>query len=239
MNEGFLLDIENLWVYYDRIAALKEVSLKVKKGEIVALLGANGAGKTTTLMSISRILNIEQGKINYKGTDIINFSPENIVSMGIRQIPERKKIFRYLKVEDNLLMGAYLEKNKIRIKHNLEKVYDLFPPLWERRNKLGDTLSGGEQQMLAIGMSLMSEVELLLLDEPSLGLAPKFVEETFQIIEEVNKKGTSILLVEQNAYMALEIAHRGYVLEAGKVKFEDRASDLLKNPAIKEAYLGG
>lgn len=239
MNEEILLDIENLWVYYDRIAALKNISLKVKKGEIVALLGANGAGKTTTLMSISRILKIKQGKIKYKGIDITNFSPEEIVSMGIRQIPERKKIFRYLKVEDNLLMGSFLEKDKSKINNNLEKVYSLFPPLWERREKLGDTLSGGEQQMLAIGMALMSEVELLLLDEPSLGLAPKFVEETFEIIKEVNKRGTSILLVEQNANMALEIAHRGYVLEVGEVKFEGKAENLINNPAIKEAYLGG
>lgn len=239
MPEEILLDIDNLWVYYGGIVALKNISLKVRKGEIVALLGANGAGKTTTLMSISRILKIKQGKINYQGMDITNFSPEEIVSIGIRQIPERKKIFRYLKVEDNLLMGSFLEKDKSKINDNLEKVYRLFPPLWERKDKLGDTLSGGEQQMLAIGMALMSEVKLLLLDEPSLGLAPKFVEETFEIIEEVNKKGTSILLVEQNAAMALEIAHRGYVLEVGEVKFEDKAENLVNNPAIKEAYLGG
>lgn len=238
MNEEILLDIDNLCVYYDRIAALKNISLKVRKGEIVALLGANGAGKTTTLMSISRILKIKQGKIKYKGVDITDFSPEEIVFRGIRQIPERKKIFRYLKVEDNLLMGSFLEEDKSKINDNLEKVYSLFPPLWERREKPGDTLSGGEQQMLAIGMALMSEVKLLLLDEPSLGLAPKFVEETFEIIKEVNKKGTSILLVEQNANMALEIAHRGYVLEVGEIKFEGKAENLINNPAIKEAYLG-
>ncbi|WP_333656923.1 MULTISPECIES: ABC transporter ATP-binding protein [Anaerolinea] len=234
-----MLEVKDLNVYYGAIHALKGVTFHVDKGEIVTLIGANGAGKSTTLNTISGLLRARQGSILFQGEDITRTMPQDIVRKGIVQVPEGRKIFATLSVLENLEMGAYLNKDKAQIQRDLEMVLDRFPRLRERRNQYGGTLSGGEQQMLAIARALMSRPTLLLLDEPSMGLSPILVEQIFEIIQDINQQGTSILLVEQNAQMALSIADRGYVLETGRVVLEGPAQELLHNPMVIEAYLGG
>jgi len=233
-----LLEVKDLNVYYGAIHALQGISFYLNEGEIVTLIGANGAGKSTTLNTISGILRPRQGQVIFKGKDITFTPAEEIVRMGVCQSPEGRKIFATLTVMENLEMGAYTQNNKEEIQKNLERVFRSFPRLKERQNQLGGTLSGGEQQMLAIGRALMSRPQLLLLDEPSMGLSPILVEEIFNIIQEINAQGTSILLVEQNAQMALSVAHRGYVLETGKIVLEGNSSDLLHDPMVAKAYLG-
>ena len=233
-----MLEITDIHTYYGNIHALKGVSLHIGQGEIVTLIGANGAGKTTTLMSISAVTPPRQGRITFLGDDVTRFSTERIVSLGVTQVPEGRMIFPRLSVRENLLMGAYLRKDKAGIREDEEKVYDMFPVLRERRPQMGGTLSGGEQQMLAIGRALLARPKLLLLDEPSLGLAPLVVENIFEIIQQINRDGVTVLLVEQNAQMALQIAHRGYVLETGRVTLEGAARDLLNDPKVRSAYLG-
>ncbi|MGA1845960.1 ABC transporter ATP-binding protein [Deferribacter abyssi] len=233
-----MLKLEKVHTKYGHIEALKGIDLHIKEGEIVTIIGANGAGKTTTLNTISGILKPAAGKVIFLNKDITHLSADKIVAKGIVQVPEGRQIFPNLTVYENLLMGAYLRKDKIEIEKDLEKVYDLFPRLRERKNQLGGTLSGGEQQMLAIGRALMSKPVLLLLDEPSLGLAPIIVENIFEIIKEINSQGTTILLVEQNAHLALSVADRGYVMETGRIIMEDDAKSLLSNEEVKKAYLG-
>jgi len=234
-----MLKLRNIHTKYGHIEALKGIDIHVKEGEIVAIIGANGAGKTTTLNTISGILKPVAGTIEYLNHDITRWSADRIVSEGLIQVPEGRQIFPLLTVKENLMMGAYLRKDKLEVTKDLEMVYDMFPRLKEREKQLGGTLSGGEQQMLAIGRALMSKPTLLLLDEPSLGLAPIIVQNIFKIIVDINKKGTTIMLVEQNAHMALSIAHRGYVMETGKIILEDNAKALLNNDEVKSAYLGG
>jgi len=233
-----MLSLSDVHTYYGSIHALKGVTLTVNQGEIVTLIGANGAGKTTTLMSISGVTQPRQGNVNFLGEDITKLSTEKIVARGITQVPEGRMIFPRLTVRENLLMGAYLRNDKDGVKVDEEKAYELFPKLKERMKQHGGTLSGGEQQMLAIGRALMARPKVLLLDEPSLGLAPIVVENIFEIIQRINREGTTVLLVEQNAQMALHIAHRGYVLETGAVTLEGPAKDLLENPKVRSAYLG-
>ncbi|KAF0233065.1 MAG: branched-chain amino acid transport system ATP-binding [Desulfovibrionaceae bacterium] len=233
-----MLSMTDIHTYYGSIHALKGVTLTVNQGEIVTLIGANGAGKTTSLMSVSGVTQPKQGKIVFLGEDITKMTTEKIVAKGITQVPEGRMIFPRLTVRENLLMGAYLRNDKDGVKADEEKVYELFPKMRERMKQHGGTLSGGEQQMLAIGRALMARPKLLLLDEPSLGLAPIVVENIFEIIQRINREGTTILLVEQNAQMALHIAHRGYVLETGAVTLEGPAKDLLENPKVRSAYLG-
>jgi branched-chain amino acid transport system ATP-binding protein len=231
-----LIDVQS---YYGQIHALKGVSLEVKRGSVCCLIGANGAGKSTTLMCISRIQNISAGEIRFLDVPIHSLPPEKIVHQGIIQVPEGRRIFPYLTVQENLLLGAYCEKDKKRIADNMEKGFELFPRLKERRKQLGGTLSGGEQQMLAIARALMGDPKVLLLDEPSLGLAPLVVEKIMEIIRRINKEeGITIMLVEQNAQAALELADYGYVLETGKIVLQDIAAKLLNNEKVKEAYLG-
>jgi branched-chain amino acid transport system ATP-binding protein len=234
-----LLEVQDLNVYYGAIHALKGISFNVEKGEIVTLIGANGAGKSTTLNTISGLLPIRQGRIFFQGKETTLASAESIVQHGVIQSPEGRKIFATLTVMENLEMGAYTRNSRAEFQTALEKVFTRFPRLKERRNQLGGTLSGGEQQMLAIGRALMGQPSLLLLDEPSMGLSPIFVEQIFDIIMDINAQGTSILLVEQNAQMALSIAHRAYVLETGKVVLEGDAHTLLHDPMVQNAYLGG
>jgi len=233
-----MLEVNDLNVFYGAIHALQGISFHVNEGEIVTLIGANGAGKSTTLRTISGLLRPRQGSIAFQGQDLIKVSAPQIVSMGIVQVPEGRKIFAPLTVRENLEMGAYTCKDAKGIQASMQRVFNSFPRLQERLNQPGGTLSGGEQQMLAMGRGMMGEPKLLLLDEPSMGLAPMLVEEIFRIIEEINKGGTSILLVEQNAAMALGIADRAYVLETGTVALEGPAKELLENPQVKEAYLG-
>ena len=233
-----LLEVKNLNVFYGSIRAIKDISFSVNEGEIITLLGANGAGKTTTLHTISGLLKARSGEVLFGGQDMQKVSPHKVVSLGLAQVPEGRRIFQHMTVEENLEMGAYTRPNST-IKDNLELVYTHFPRLRERRNQIGGTLSGGEQQMLAMGRALMSEPKLLMLDEPSMGLAPIFVEEIFSIIKTLHKSGTTILLVEQNARMALAIADRAYVLETGKIVTEGSGRELLNSPEIKKAYLGG
>jgi branched-chain amino acid transport system ATP-binding protein len=234
-----LLEVTDLNVYYGAIHALKGITFHQDKGEIVALIGANGAGKSTTLGTLSGILRARVGSIRFKDEDITQTLSEQIVRKGIIQVPEGRKIFATLTVMENLEMGAYIQSNKAAIQRNIDHAFSRFPRLSERRNQLGGTLSGGEQQMLAIGRALMAEPTLLLLDEPSMGLSPLLVEQIFQIIRDINEQGVSILLVEQNAQMALSIADRGYVLETGHIVLEGPAQDLLNNDTVIEAYLGG
>ncbi|MEA2021762.1 MAG: ABC transporter ATP-binding protein [Candidatus Caldatribacteriota bacterium] len=235
-----LLKIENLKIYYDSIEALKGISLEVKEGEIVTVLGANGAGKSTLLRAISGLLPIRSGKVKFNNKDLNNVAPYKIVIEGVSHVPEGRKVFATLTVEENLNLGAYTRrKDKKSIKESKERVYDLFPILKKRYNQLSGTLSGGEQQMLAMGRGLMSTPRILLLDEPSLGLAPLLVKQIFHIIREINNQGISILLVEQNARKALSIADRGYVLETGNITINGLASDLRSNQKVQEAYLGG
>lgn len=233
-----LLEVTSLHVSYGAIRALQGISFTIERGEIVTLIGANGAGKSTTLRTISGLLKPIHGDILYRGNSIIRTPAEKIVRLGISQVPEGRQIFSKLTVRENLEMGAYTRKDKHEIEESLERVFTSFPRLKERLKQLGGTLSGGEQQMLAMGRGLMSRPELLLLDEPSMGLAPILVEEIFSIISRINGDGVSILLVEQNAAMALSIANRGYVLETGKIALEGTASELLANPQVQSAYLG-
>jgi branched-chain amino acid transport system ATP-binding protein len=234
-----ILNIENINVHYGAIHALHNVSFSLSQGEIVALIGANGAGKSTSLNTISGLLHPTTGKVLYLEEDISNTSPQEIVNRGIVQVPEGRKIFAKMSVWENLEVGAYTVADRKVIEERLDLVYKRFPRLKERRNQPGGTLSGGEQQMLAIARGLMAGPKVLLLDEPSMGLAPILVEQIFDIIREINDNGTSILLVEQNALMALSIADRGYVLDTGRVVLQGNADDLLLNPTVINAYLGG
>ncbi|RBP68998.1 amino acid/amide ABC transporter ATP-binding protein 2 (HAAT family) [Alkalibaculum bacchi] len=235
-----MLEVKNLNVHYGSIHAIKNISFDVKQGEIVTLIGANGAGKTTILQTLSRMIKPTDGMILFKEQDIEKVSPQKMVSMGMGHVPEGRRIFAQMTVLENLEMGAYSRKsNKAEFNKDLELVFKRFPRLKERIKQLAGTLSGGEQQMLAIGRTIMSHPELILLDEPSMGLAPILVDEIFNIIEEINKTGTTILLVEQNANRALQIADRGYVLETGKIVIQGKAKDLIENDDIKKAYLGG
>lgn len=234
-----MLEIKDLHVRYGVIEALKGISLEVNEGEIVALIGANGAGKTTMMQSISGIVKKSGGEINFLNESIMKANPKHIVEMGLTQVPEGRRIFTGMSVYENLMMGAFLRKDKDGIKHDYAKVCEQFPILKERMNQDASTLSGGEQQMLAMGRALMAKPKLLLLDEPSMGLAPILVKEIFNIIEEINKSGTTVLLVEQNAKMALSIAHRAYVLETGKVVMSGTGEELAKSPDVQKAYLGG
>ena len=234
-----MLSLVDIHTYYGNIQALKGVSLEVKEGEIITLIGANGAGKTTTLMSISGIVPPRTGDIRFMGAPITRVNPNKIVSMGISQVPEGRRIFPYLTILENLDMGAFLRNDKDSIKSDLDYVFGLFPILAERRNQAGGTLSGGEQQMLAISRALMARPRLLLLDEPSLGLAPLIVKQIFEIIKKINSENnTTIFLVEQNANLALKVAHRGYVMENGRITLSDAADRLLTNEDVKKAYLG-
>jgi len=234
-----LLEVEGLDVYYGAVHALKGVSLHAEPGEIVTLIGANGAGKTTLLRTISGLIRARAGTVRFDGRDLTRVPPHEIVGLGISQSPEGRMVFANLSVEDNLELGAYRRRDRAGILADRERVYSLFPRLMERRRQNADTLSGGEQQMLAIGRALMSRPRLLLLDEPSLGLAPLLVREIFKTIVEINRAGVTVLLVEQNAHMALTIAGRGYVLETGRVRLTDKAASLLQNDEVKRAYLGG
>jgi len=233
-----MLRLENINTYYDNIHALKGIDLVINKGEIVTLIGSNGAGKTTTLGTITGLLKPKVGKIIYKDEDITNCAPGQIVKKGISLSPEGREVFPQLSVYDNLRLGAYTRNDKKEINESFDMVYDLFPRLGERKNQVAKTLSGGEQQMLAIGRALMSKPELLLLDEPSLGLSPNLVQLIFKLIKDIKKLGTTILLVEQNAKMALAAADRGYVLETGKIIMEGDAKKLLNDENVKKAYLG-
>jgi branched-chain amino acid transport system ATP-binding protein len=234
-----VLRVEGLDVYYGAVHALKGVTIEARDGEIVTLIGANGAGKTTLLRTISGLVRSRSGRIEFDGRDLCRMPPHEIVGLGISQSPEGRMVFANLTVEDNLELGAYQRKDKAGIRQDRDGMYRMFPRLLERRRQLAGTLSGGEQQMLAIARALMSRPRLLLLDEPSLGLAPLLVREIFRTIREINGRGVSVLLVEQNAHMALSIAGRGYVLETGTVRFEDDARKLLQNDDVKKAYLGG
>jgi branched-chain amino acid transport system ATP-binding protein len=233
-----VLEVEGLHVFYGAIHAIKGISFKVEKGQVVTLIGANGAGKTTTLSTIAGLVKPKRGRILFDGKDIQNLPPHQINRMGVCLVPEGRRIFPNLTVMENLMMGAFNRKDKDGIKHDLEWVFTLFPRLAERKNQLGGTLSGGEQQMLAISRALMSRPKVLMMDEPSLGLAPILVEEVFEIIKKLNSEGITILLVEQNAVGALNISHYGYVLETGNIVLEGLAKDLLKNEQVKKAYLG-
>lgn len=234
-----MLKIENLKTYYGNIQALKGINIEVSEGEIVALIGANGAGKTTTLMSISGVVPPRSGKITLNGKDITGMAPDEIVPMGVVQVPEGRRIFPDLSVTENLDMGAFLRKDEAGIKEDMDYVFELFPILEQRRNQRGGTLSGGEQQMLAISRALMARPKILLLDEPSLGLAPIIVQQIFGIIKKINEEQkTTVFLVEQNANLALKIAHKGYVMETGRITMTDTCANLLQNDEVKKAYLG-
>ena len=234
-----LLELSDVRTFYGNIQALKGISISVEEGEIVTLIGANGAGKTTTLMSICGITPIREGAVFLNGKDISRMSPNKIVQMGVSQVPEGRRIFPQLTVSENLDMGAFLRSDKEGIKRDIEEVFSIFPRLAERRNQLGGTLSGGEQQMLAVSRALMANPHLLLLDEPSLGLAPLVVQNIFEVIQKINReRKTTILLVEQNANMALKIANKGYVLQNGLIKMADTAERLLENEEVRKAYLG-
>ena len=234
-----MLEIEGLVCLYGKVRAVDELSLRVKKGELVSLIGANGTGKTTTLRAISGLLRPAAGRIVFQGEEIQNASARSILSRGIAHCPEGRHIFPYWSVQENLDMGAYLRRNVEGVAGDLRKIFDRFPVLEERRRKMAGTLSGGEQQMLAIGRTLMSGPRLILFDEPSLGLAPNLVETTFDIIREIRDQGVTVLMVEQNAYAVLEMADRAYLLESGKVALEGTGQELLNNPHIKDIYLGG
>jgi branched-chain amino acid transport system ATP-binding protein len=233
-----MLKVENINISYGAIHAIHDLSLQVNSGEIVTLIGANGAGKTSTLRAISGLNPVKSGEITYEGKVISNIGAHKIVGYGLSQVPEGRRVFGDQTIEENLLLGAYLRKSKAEIKASMEEVFTLFPRVKERRKQLAGTMSGGEQQMLAIGRALMAKPRLLLLDEPSMGLAPIVVEEIFEIIKNIRKAGTTILLVEQNANAALQIADRGYVLETGSVVLEGLAQDLLHDDSVRKAYLG-
>ncbi len=234
-----LLEVKDLSVSYGAIRALHGISFHVDEGEIVTLIGANGAGKSTTLRTISGLLPVEEGEITYDGESIVGAEASRIVRKGIVHVPEGRRIFAPLTVRENLEMGAFTRRDKAEIEASMERVFRFFPRLKERLEQTGGTLSGGEQQMLAVGRALMAQPRLLLMDEPSMGLAPILVEEIFDIIREINQEGVTILLVEQNAHMALSVANRGYVLETGIVELEGSAQELAENPQVRAAYLGG
>ncbi len=234
-----MLKIDEIDVYYGAIHALKKLSLEVERGKIVTLIGANGAGKTTTLKTISGLLRPESGTVTYKGENITKVAPDKIVGLGISQVPEGRRVFSTMTVMENLEMGAFLRKDKKEMQQDMENVFNRFPRLQERRKQLAGTLSGGEQQMLAIGRALMARPELMLMDEPSMGLAPLLVKEIFEIIKDINSRGTTILLVEQNAHMALSIADKAYVIETGQIVLHGAAEQLMKSEDVKKAYLGG
>jgi len=233
-----MLKLDDVHTYYGPVACLKGISLEVNEGEAVALIGANGAGKSTVLMTISGILRPKTGAVTFLNKRIDTLSPDKIVALGISQVPEGRRVFPYLSVKENLDMGSYLRSDRAAIDDDLARAFKLFPILKERRSQLAGTLSGGEQQMLALARALMARPKLLLLDEPSLGLAPILVEEIFSTIARINKEGTTILLVEQNARLALTLASRGYVLETGRITLHDKSESLLNNPYIRKAYLG-
>jgi len=234
-----MLVLEDINVYYGAIHALKGISFEVNQGEIVTLIGSNGAGKSTSLKTISGLLRPKTGKITFKGENLAIVAPQTIVSKGISQVPEGRRVFANMTVIENLELGAYLRKDKAGIKQDMQHVYELFPRLLERNKQISGTLSGGEQQMLAMGRALMSKPQLLLLDEPSMGLAPILVKQIFSIIKEINASGTTILLVEQNAHMALSIANRAYVLETGKIVLSGDSKELAASEEVRKAYLGG
>lgn len=233
-----MLEIKDLEVYYGMIKAIKGVSFEVNEGEVIALIGANGAGKTTILHTITGLLEAKKGSVSFDGKDITKVPAHKIVSMGMAHVPEGRRVFANLSVLQNLKMGAYTRKDKNEIEETLKTVYKRFPRLEERKNQLAGTLSGGEQQMLAMGRALMSHPRIILMDEPSMGLSPIFVNEIFDIIKEVSSSGTTVLLVEQNAKKALSISDRAYVLETGNIVLEGKAEELLNNDSIKKAYLG-
>jgi branched-chain amino acid transport system ATP-binding protein len=237
-NGNVILALDDVHTFYGTIEALKGISLEVREREVVTLIGANGAGKSTTLRSINGLNHPKQGTIVFKGTEITDTAPHEIVRMGISQSPEGRRVFARMSVLENLEMGAYQREDRSQIGEDLDRVYTLFPRLQERKAQKAGTLSGGEQQMLAMGRALMARPQLLLLDEPSMGLAPIFVEKIFEIIQEINEQGTPILLVEQNALMALDIANRGYVLETGHVALADDAKTLRDNEQVRKTYLG-
>lgn len=243
-----LLEVKDLRVNYGNIEALHGISFSVDEGEIVTLIGANGAGKSTTLMTISRQIphvaelggKVIGGSIIYQGEDLLQYEPHQVVSkFGISQVPEGRRIFGNLSVLENLMLATYARKDKAQVQKDLKRVFEIFPRLEERKHQRGETLSGGEQQMLAVGRALMTRGRLMLLDEPSMGLAPVLVRDIFETLKEINAQGTTILLVEQNANMALKLAHRGYVLETGNIVLEGTAAELAANPEVKKAYLGG
>ncbi|MFL5675537.1 MAG: ABC transporter ATP-binding protein [Chloroflexota bacterium] len=234
-----LLELDDIHTYYGAIHALRGVSMTIDEGEIVTLIGANGAGKSTTLRTISGLLRPRLGSITLRGKKIDGMRPHEIVGLGICQSPEGRRVFARMSVHENLEMGAFSRSDKSGLPADFERVYTLFPRLRERTAQHAGTLSGGEQQMLAMGRALMAAPKILLLDEPSMGLAPILVEQIFQIITEINKQGTTVLLVEQNALMALGVANRGYILQTGEIVLTDQASQLARNPAVREAYLGG
>ena len=233
-----MLEVKDLEVYYGMIQAIKGISFEVNQGEVIALIGANGAGKTTTLHTITGLLSPKKGSVLFEGQDITKVPAHKIVSMGMAHVPEGRRVFSQLIVYENLKLGDYTRKDKSNIDKELQSIYERFPRLAERKNQLAGTLSGGEQQMLAMGRALMSKPSIVLMDEPSMGLSPILVNEIFDIIESISKSGTTVLLVEQNAKKALSIADRAYVLETGKVVLEGDAKDLLENDSIKKAYLG-
>ena len=233
-----MLEIKDLEVYYGAINALKGVSFDVEQGEIIALIGANGAGKTTTLHTISGLIPAKRGSVMFNGVELTKTPAHKIVSMGMAHVPEGRRVFAQLTVYENLTLGAYTRKDKAEINETLERVYERFPRLKERRTQLAGTLSGGEQQMLAMGRALMSKPNIVLMDEPSMGLSPLYVNEIFDIIREINKSGTTVLLVEQNAKKALSIANRAYVLETGTISLSGDAHELMDNDEVKKAYLG-
>src|SRR5688572_8864376 len=233
-----LLEVNDIHTFYDNIEALKGVSLKVEEGEIVTLIGSNGAGKSTTLRSISGLSPPSQGSIKFDGKELAETPAQEIVRLGISQAPEGRHVFPRMSVLENLELGAFLRRDKDVIKGDIARVFDLFPRLEERKSQKAGTMSGGEQQMLAIGRAMMSDPKLLLLDEPSMGLAPILVERIYETVEEINRQGTTILLVEQNANFALDVSKRGYVLETGTVALSDEASALRENPEVQKAYLG-
>ena len=234
-----MLNLDKINVYYGAIHAIKDISIEVNEGEIVTLIGANGAGKSTTLRTISGLLKPKTGTVKFEGQDIAGLPAQGIVSLGISQVPEGRRVFANMTVMENLELGAYLRSDKKEIKEDLKSVFERFPRLAERRGQLSGTLSGGEQQMIAMGRALMSRPRLLLLDEPSMGLAPLLVKEIFSIIKEINASGTTVLLVEQNANMALSIAHKAYVLETGRIILSGDAKELAASEEVRKAYLGG
>lgn len=233
-----MLEIKDLFVYYGMIQAIQGISFDVEEGEVIALIGANGAGKTTILHTITGLLSAKSGKVTFDGHDLTKVPGHKIVSMGMAHVPEGRRVFAQMSVLQNLMMGAFTRKDKAEIAQTLETVYERFPRLKERQNQMAGTLSGGEQQMLAMGRALMSHPKIILMDEPSMGLSPIFVNEIFSIIKDVSASGTTVLLVEQNAKKALSIANRAYVLETGKIVLSGQASELLNNDAVKKAYLG-
>ena len=237
-GDGAILELQDVHTYYGSIQALKGISMTVREGEIVTLIGANGAGKSTTLRTINGIVHARMGEIRFQGEDITDTKPHEIVKMGISQSPEGRRLFPYMTVLENLEMGAFQREDRKAIKEDLDRVYSLFPRLNERHSQKAGTLSGGEQQMCAIGRALMARPKLLMLDEPSMGLAPILVEKIFEIVREINNQGTPILLVEQNALMALDIANRGYVMETGRIALSDDAKVLRENEQVRKAYLG-